>query len=295
MKVQQLRYLVAVSDFGSVNAAARSLGVTQPVISRSVRAFETEYGVAVFGRLGRRLVPTEAGRAVVDAARDALAAIDAVGETARDVGGQCELVIATTPTNGLLLTAALSEIGRCEPELEIRVCRATDTGEVLKKIQGGEAELGFSNLIPGTDEPQSTWKPVADVEVVLVSPSGTDLPVAVTWDDVVSQPLIVPPSGSGRRNLIIDTATRTTGTMPRISLATEDRGTWIAAAQAGMGSFLSYSCVVTMHEGVETRPFDPPQIVTVGFIHRGGPISGVAARFIDIARTAVERIPSARR
>ena len=75
MNVQQLRYLVAVSDFGSVSAAARSLDVTQPVISRSVRAFEVEHGVTVFGLRGSRLVPTEAGKAVVDAARDALAAI----------------------------------------------------------------------------------------------------------------------------------------------------------------------------------------------------------------------------
>ena len=250
--------------------------------------------MAVFGRLGRRLVPTDAGRAVVDAARDALAAIDAVGETARAVGGQSELVIATTPTNGLLLTAALSEIGRSEPDLELRVCRATDTEEVRKKIQEGEAELGFSNMVPGTDERQLTWKPVAEVEVVLVSPTGTDLPAAVSWQDVVSQPLIVPPAGSERRDLIIDTATKTTGTIPRISLATEDRGTWIAAAQAGMGSFLSYFCVVTGHEGVEIRPFDPSQIVTVGFLHRDGPISRAAARFMDIARTVVESTPSAR-
>jgi DNA-binding transcriptional LysR family regulator len=109
MNVQQLRYLVAVSDFGSVSAAARSLGVTQPVISRSVHAFEAEHGVTVFGLSGRRLVITEAAQAVVSAARDALAAIDAVGQTAQTVRDQQELVIATTPTNGLLLTKALSE------------------------------------------------------------------------------------------------------------------------------------------------------------------------------------------
>ena len=65
MNVQQLRYLVAVSDFGSVSAAARSLGVTQPVISRSVHAFEVEHGVTVFGLSGTRLVITEEARAIV--------------------------------------------------------------------------------------------------------------------------------------------------------------------------------------------------------------------------------------
>jgi LysR family nitrogen assimilation transcriptional regulator len=294
MNVQQLRYLVAVSDFGSANAAARFLGVTQPVISRSVRAFEADHGVTVFSRQGRRLVPTDAGRAVVNAAREALAAIDAVGKTARAAGGQSELVIATTPTNGLLLTTALSELGRCEPELKLSVCRASDTDDVLRTVQDGEAELGFTELIPGRHDRQLTSKPIAEEEVVLVSPVGTDLPATVSWDDVVTQPLIVPPSGSDRRDLIIDAATGPTGTNLHISLETEDRGTWIAAAQAGMGSFLSYLRVVIEHQGIEIRPFVPPQIVTVGFIHRSGPISSVAARFMDIARTVVESVSSPR-
>jgi DNA-binding transcriptional LysR family regulator len=286
MNIQQLRYLVAVSDFGSVSAAARSLGVTQPVISRSVRAFEVEHGVTVFVRRGRRLVPTEAGLAVVESAGEALAAIDTVEKKAREAGGQSELAIVTTPTNGLLLTTALSELGRCEPGLELRVCRAGGADEVLRRVQDGEAEIGFSELIPWVRDGQLTSTPIAEVEVVLVSPNGTDLPASVSWDDVVTQPLIMPPAGSNRRQLINDMTTRTAGTTPHVSLVTEDRGTWIAAAQAGMGSFLSYRCVVAGQEDVEIRRFIPPQMVTVGFMQRTGPLSTAAARFVDLVRVA---------
>ena len=137
MNLQQLRYLVAVSDFGSVSAAARSLGVSQPVISRSVHAFETEHGVTVFGLSGTRLIITEEADSIVKAARDALAAIDAVGQTAQAVRDRRDLVIATTPTNGLLLTKALSELRRCEPSLVIRVCRANDADDVLRMSTTG--------------------------------------------------------------------------------------------------------------------------------------------------------------
>ena len=286
MNIQQLRYLVAVSDFGSVSAAARSMGVTQPVISRSVRAFEHEHGVTMFALCGRRLVPTEAGKAVVDSARDALAAIDTVGMKAREAGGQAELVIITTPTNGLLLTTALSELGRGEPGLELRVCRASDAEDVLRRVHEGEAEIGFSELVPWAGDHHLTSSPIADVEVVLVSPNGTDLPESVSWDDVVAQPLIMPPTGSGRRELINDMATRTAGAIPHVSLVTEDRGGWIAAAQAGMGSFLSYRCVVAGQEGVEIRSFAPPQMVTVGFMQRIGTVSLAAVRFMDLVKTA---------
>src|SRR6185437_1424804 len=104
MNLQQLRYLVAVVDCGSVSAAARRLSLTQPVVSRALHAFEVEHGVEVFNRRGRRLVPTDVGTTIVDAARRALVAIDAVEQTAREAAGRSELVIATTSTNGLLLT-----------------------------------------------------------------------------------------------------------------------------------------------------------------------------------------------
>ena len=282
MNVQQLRYLVAVSDFGSVSAAARSLGVTQPVISRSVRSFEVEHRVTVFCLSGRCLVPTESGLAVVDAARDALAAIDAVVQKARS---QAELVIATTPTNGLLLTAALSDLDRSEPGLEISVCRAADAQSVLRRVHAGEAEIGFCELTPLARDRQLAVRPIAELDVVLVSPVDSDLPAAVSWDDVVTLPLIMPPAGSGRRQLI-DMATRATGTTPQTSLVIEDRGSWIGAAQAGMGSFLSYGCIAAGYERIDIRPFDPPQTVTVGFMHRTGPISRAAARLMDLTQAA---------
>jgi LysR family nitrogen assimilation transcriptional regulator len=284
MNVQQLRYLVAVSDFGSVSAAARSLGVTQPVISRSVRAFEAEHGMPVFCLSGRSLVPTGAGKAVVDSARDALAAIDAVGETARAAGSQAELVIATTPTNGLLLTTALSNLGRCEPNLEITVCRASDGDDVLRKVQGREVEIGFAELTSAASDHQLISKPIAEVEVVLVSPIGSDLPAAVSWDDVATQPLIMPPAGSGRRQLI--DSTMSAGVAPQVSIVIEDRGSWIAAAQAGMGSFLSYRCVVASLERIEIRSFTPPHNPTVGFVHRVSPISRAAEQLMDLAQAS---------
>jgi DNA-binding transcriptional LysR family regulator len=125
------------------------------------------------------------------------------------------------------------------------------------------------------------------MEVVLVSPMDTDLPAAVSWEDVVRQPLILPPSGSKRRQLIDDQVGRLARNTPQAALTLEDRGSWVAAAQAGMGSFFSYRCLTTGLEGLEVRPIDPPQLVTVGFVHRAGPISRPAARFIEVAMKSV--------
>ena len=284
MNVQQLRYLIAVSDLGSVSAAARSLGVTQPVVSRSIHAFETEQGVTVFALSGTRLVVTEAAREIVTAARNALTALDAVEQTAQSVRHKRELVIATTPTNGLLLTEALGELHRCEPGLVISVCRADDADHVLRFVQDGLAEIGFSELTPLIGDNPLIEMPVAELEVVFVSPLGTDLPAAVTWNDVVKQPLIVPPPDSGRRTLINAMAKSASGTTPQETIVFEDRGSWLAGAQAGMGSFLSYRCLVADHERVEIRPFTPLQAVTVGFVRHDVELSTDAARIVDLTR-----------
>ena len=127
-------------------------------------------------------------------------------------------------------------------------------------VQEQQAEIGFRELIAGGGEVELVSTPVAEMEVVLVSPRDSELPVAVSWDDVVRQRLILPPSGSGRRQLIDDQIARWTGDGPQVSLVTEDRGSSrVAATQAGMGSFLSYRCLVAGLDGLEIRPFDPPR------------------------------------
>ena len=286
MNIRQLRYLIAVSDSGSVSAAARSLGVTQPVVSRSIHAFEAEQGVAVLERAGTRLVVKEAARAIVAAARASLAAFDAVAEAAEAVRASRELVIATTPTNGQLLTEALGELHRCDPGLVIRVCRADDADHVIHIVRDGTADIGFSELPPSIGASRLTDRRVAELEVVLVSPLGTDLPAAVTWHDVVLQPLIVPPPDSGRRTLINAMATQSAGATPHETVVFEDRGSWLAAAQAGMGSFLSYRCLVADQERIEVRPFTPMQTVPVGFVCRDRDLSADTARLVQLARAA---------
>jgi DNA-binding transcriptional LysR family regulator len=287
MNMQQLRYLVAVTDTGSVSAAARSLHVTQPVITRAIRSFETEHAISVFHLCGRRLVPTETGKAVVESARQALSAIEDVAQTARTATDRPELLIATTPTNGLLLLKALNDIGRNEPEIEVRHSRADDAEDLLHMVRIAAVEIGFGDLGYLNGDSSLVEEPVTDVEVVLVSPVGSDLPVAVTWEDVASHPLILPPPSSGRRQHLDDEITKAVGAPPRTPLIIEDRSSWIAAAQSGMGSFLSFRPVAIRLEGIEIRPFKPATWASVGFIHRPGPISHAAKKLIDLSRSSI--------
>ena len=50
MNLQQLRYLVAAADAGSLSGAARASLVTQPVVSRALHDLERDYGVVLFDK-----------------------------------------------------------------------------------------------------------------------------------------------------------------------------------------------------------------------------------------------------
>lgn len=65
----QLRAFHAVASEGSFTRAAEALRVTQPTLSGQVKALEETYGVRLLDRLGRRVVPTELGKALQEVTR----------------------------------------------------------------------------------------------------------------------------------------------------------------------------------------------------------------------------------
>lgn len=69
MELQQLRALLMVADIGSVSEAARRLLLSQPAVTRQLRALEAELGGALFDRTTKPLLPTPLGQAAVTQAR----------------------------------------------------------------------------------------------------------------------------------------------------------------------------------------------------------------------------------
>ena len=61
----RLTYVLAVSREGSFTAAARSIGVTQPAVTKSIADLERQVGYAIFYRTPGGAIPTENGRAFI--------------------------------------------------------------------------------------------------------------------------------------------------------------------------------------------------------------------------------------
>jgi DNA-binding transcriptional LysR family regulator len=82
MELRHVRYFLAVVDAGSVTAASSMVHVTQPSLSRQLRLFEADLGIALFTRSGGRLALSAAGRQFVPIARDLAHRAEAAAEAA---------------------------------------------------------------------------------------------------------------------------------------------------------------------------------------------------------------------
>jgi DNA-binding transcriptional LysR family regulator len=98
IELRRLRYLVTVADEGHITRAAERLGIQQPPLTRAIRQLEEELGVALFERLPRGVRLTEAGRVVVEEAREVLARAERIQETAQRAarGEQGRLAVGYT-------------------------------------------------------------------------------------------------------------------------------------------------------------------------------------------------------
>ncbi len=76
MDIRQLKFFLAVADHNGFSRAAGHLMVAQPSLSQAIATFERELGMPLFHRIGRRVVLSEAGAALVGPARVVLRDLD---------------------------------------------------------------------------------------------------------------------------------------------------------------------------------------------------------------------------
>jgi LysR family transcriptional regulator for metE and metH len=70
LDLNKLHVFLAVAELGGISAAARQLGRTRSAVSQSVSALEAALGVALFDRVGKRMLPTRPGRRLHEQARE---------------------------------------------------------------------------------------------------------------------------------------------------------------------------------------------------------------------------------
>ncbi|WP_203337859.1 LysR family transcriptional regulator [Nocardioides limicola] len=297
MNIQQLRYVVATAETGSMTAAAEELFVAQPALSRAIRALEGELGRTLFAKKGRGVELTGDGEWFVLRARQVLRSIATLREDDRAHGS--ELVIAASPTlQASLVIPQLAALRQQGATVRSRLLGCTDTAEVVRRVASGRADLGFCDrsMLRGHDPgPLETVEHLSlgSTEVMLYSPAGLDLPDRVTFADLASVPLVLPAAGSDRR-AVLDEFFRVVGVVPVVAVESDDRHTWLAAVAHGIASCIWHSVELIRPrlDGVVARGFDPPMYQELLAVHRGDQASPAAELLLDVLREWSELTPA---
>ncbi|MEQ8403342.1 MAG: LysR family transcriptional regulator [Roseitalea porphyridii] len=143
----QARAFRATVEAGSLSAAARRLGLTQPTLSRQVAALEEKLGVTLFERVGKTLVLTGAGTDLYDHVKAMGAAADAMALAAT---GQAETVEGTVRVSATgilavyLLPAVLGRIRALAPRLSIELVSSNAISDLRRR----EADIAIRHVRP---------------------------------------------------------------------------------------------------------------------------------------------------
>ncbi|MGO9029785.1 MAG: LysR family transcriptional regulator [Acidimicrobiales bacterium] len=289
MDLRRLEHFLAVADHQGFTAAARVVGVSQPALSLSVKELEAEVDTALFHRLGRRVVLTPAGDALVGPARQALRDVatgrSAVAAVAGLKGGS--LAIASLPTLAADPVAPLvGRFRREHPAVAVDLAAPEDSADLAAMVRDGRRELGITeddgsalDLVVHGIGLQQLW---------LIAPPGTVPPGSGRWSgalgDLADLPFVAAPAGTSSRRLL--EAGFPTGSGPNVAVVSAQRDALVPLVLSGAGAALVPEGTAKVARGqgaLVVRP-DPPVTRSIVLVHPRGTLAPAAARFVGLAR-----------
>jgi DNA-binding transcriptional LysR family regulator len=144
LDLRKVRYFVAVAEELSFARAAQRLHITQPVLSRQIRALENQLKVQLFVREARGSMLTPAGELLLAEAAPLIADAQALqARLARIGAGTDSFTVAFMP--GLTVTDPVRALAGAHPEIEVEVLRTTWLDQV-EVLLDGRADIGYVRM-----------------------------------------------------------------------------------------------------------------------------------------------------
>ena len=291
MELRQLAHFVAVAEELHFTRAADRVHVVQSSLSSSIGALERELGDALFVRDNRRVALTQAGRALLPAARRALAAADEGRLAVAGVRGVLhgQLHIGAIQTLGVVdLAALLARLRRAHPEVTIRLRH--DAASALARA-AADAELDVAFIDGPVDRARLTRIELGGDELVLAVPRGDPLARRTSIrlaDPALGQRDFVDYRADSALRAQIDTACSTAGLARRITCEVGNMQYLVDSVRHGLGiAVLPPMAVHAAGEHVAAIRITPPirrDICAV--VAAGRPPAGPAQALLDLLPAA---------
>lgn len=174
IKVRQIENMLAVWRRGSFRSASAENHLSQPAMSRSVRALEDSLGVPLFDRLGNEVQLTRYGEAFVRRAEKILvdlAELEREMALMRGLGsGRFTVAMAAYPFE-ISGRRALAELLQKHPGLRIRATMPSG-GEAVRMVRNRLVDIGVAEISHLRDMPEFCVEDVGQHELVVYCRPG---------------------------------------------------------------------------------------------------------------------------
>lgn len=195
MKLEQLRYIVEVSNTGSITIAAKNLHMSQPNLSQSIVNLEKELNVNLFKRSRMGTFPTSSGEKIIEQAKQVLIYVEEISDTVQlhQSNLTSTLSLAVIPNISLtILPKTLSIFNQNYPGVSFDIIE-TGSIQCIQSVLDDDADFGLISVsnndkLDSTTlkfEPLFTNKPIAYV--------NSDSPLAkksnVSFKELVKYPV----------------------------------------------------------------------------------------------------------
>ncbi|MFE2634497.1 LysR family transcriptional regulator [Streptomyces scopuliridis] len=294
MDARQLEYFLAIVEHGGFSKAAAALHVAQPSLSQAMANLEADLGVALFHRVGRGVVLSEAGTELLGPSRRVLRDMAAVRDTAASLSGlHCGTVeVASMPSPGIEpLSTLIHRFSELHPGVTVSTQAAFTPEEVISLVRGGACELGLLGSAEPVTAPGVDVLPVEEQPfVVVAAPGGTIRDdVAIRSGDLAGHKLIASRPGSLMRDIVDDITAGGTGT--EIVTVVDHRTSILPLVLTGVGVAVLPSSWTRLARrcGAVVAPMENAAYLHVAMVSLPAHLTPAARSFLQLTHSFARR------
>ena len=146
MEIRELRYITEIARTGNLTKAAENLFVSQPNLSKVLRKLETELHAPLFYKEGKLLCPTEAGKVLLNGAKDILYQVEKIEDSIANLNkleeGHVSLGIPSVVLR-LYFSSILIDFKSRYPNIELDILEGGGV-EMQEKVSSGQIDIGIA-------------------------------------------------------------------------------------------------------------------------------------------------------
>jgi LysR family transcriptional regulator, regulator of abg operon len=186
MKLSHIQAFAAVMKAGSIHAAARDLDLSQPAVSKSLRALEEELAAPLLIRSINGVVPTDYGKAFYQRAQIIIDELRKAHEDVVQLQGKLEgsLTVAIAPASTMQLAPMVFKDfrGKC-PDVKLHIVEGI-WPSVAEPLRNGTVDLALSPVLDEISRSELAVEKLLDVQMAVVVRPNHPLVAATSLNEL---------------------------------------------------------------------------------------------------------------